>query len=246
MRLFTRDRFKSNPKKKVLIFLGAGATICFGGPRSSDILDLLKTKDKFRTKGNIPVGLYLFNKLTETYGEQTNFETVIASIELILNFYLAQQNDVYDPNLKSIIPVFFNLEGTTIDQIENFTIRNIEEDTESVILVYNENDHETYLTLPKKSAKIYYYHKLLNYFLSIISIAVAEYGEGIDEYNIKFNEFIKYLISNNLNINFFTTNYDNLIPSILDNKNVFNGFNVKTQEDNALLSTQKRSLMIIQ
>ena len=229
-----------NHSKRILIFLGSGATYCFNGPSSVEILQLLKSNNKYKTTGDLPVGQFIYNKLAETYEDETNFESVIASIELIINYHLGLANNLQDPNLKSITPIFFELDETFMVQIDNFEIQDIPENQETVILKFFENDIETFLTLPRESAKLYYYSKILNNFLSIISISINGYSEGNEEYNLKLKQFIYYLISNNLQINFFTSNYDNLIPTIIDNGTIFNGFDITlTGEAGKLYNTNK-------
>lgn len=227
-------------KNRILIFLGAGATICFGGPTSNEILVELKTDERFKTVDNRPIGQYLYDKLHDSFGDQTNFETIVASIELIINYHLAKANDTENPNLKSIIPSFLSFDEHFLEQIDNFTLHEIDNEPEQVILEYFNNGFSQTIPLPRKSAKLYYYSKILNNFLSLISIKITHYVDGNSEYNLKFKNFINYLISCNFNINFFTTNYDNLIPNILENKNVFNGFDTRNHDNDELLYNSKK------
>jgi hypothetical protein len=222
-------------KKRILIFLGAGATNCFNGPAGEYILNEFKANNKYRTKSNIPVGQFLFDKLFETYGDQTNFETIIASIELLLNYHLSQQNNSSDPIFKSIIPIFFTLDESFLDQIDNFVIHDTQDESEMVILEYYVDGNIETMSLARTSVRIYYYSRILSNFLSLLAMLISQYEDGVEDYNSKFKRFVNYLIRRNYTINFFTTNYDNLIPTILIDKKIFNGFDIKGHDGNNLL-----------
>jgi hypothetical protein len=227
-------------RKNVLIFLGAGSTICFGGPRSDEILSELLTDERFKTRDDRTVGQYLFDKLHDSFGEQTNFETIIAAIELIINYQLAKENDSENPNLKSIIPSFLSFDESFLEQIDNFTLYEIDGEPDQIILEYYNNGIPQTITWPRKLARLYYYSKILNNFLSLISIKIASYADGNIEYNLKLKNFFNYLISSNYQINFFTTNYDNLLPNILENRKIFNGFDTKYLEEEGLRYNPKK------
>lgn len=226
--------------KRVLIFLGSGSTFCFGGPRGEEILTALRTDKKYRTKANIPIGQFLYDKLYGTYGKETNFETIIASVELILNYHMGQQNPNNNPIYKSIDSIFLSIDSSFLEQIENYNIYKIPDEHESIILQCFVNDHTTEVTLPQAIAKVYYYSKILNHFLSIITLQISKYSEGESIYNQKLKQFVNYLIFKNYKVNFFTTNYDNLIPKVLDEKNVFNGFDIEVADYEGQLFNAQR------
>ncbi len=240
-----RQSYKINPnkshvRKRVLVFLGAGATMCFGGAKSDTILEDIKTDQRFKTTDNVPIGQYLYDKLNETFGNQANFETVIASIELIITYHLAKTNDTENPNLKSIVPSFLIFNEDFLNKIDNFTLHEIPEHPDEVILEYFNNLVLQTFTLPRKTVRLFYYSKILNNFLSLISIRINQYAEGDSDYNLKFKNFVNYLISNYYHVNFFTTNYDNLIPKILEGRNVFNGFDGPNQDNSGLQYNSKK------
>lgn len=238
---FIKKKPNSNLRRKnVLIFLGAGSTICFGGPTSAEILSDLLTDVRFRTKDNRPVGQFLYDKLHDSFGEQTNFETIIAAIELIVNYQLAKENDTENPNLRSIIPSFLNFDESFLDQLDNFTLTDIADEPDQVFLEYSNDGISQTITWPRNLVRLYYYSKILNNFLSLISIKIAGYSDGNTDYNLKLKNFFNYLISCNYRINFFTTNYDNLLPYILEDQRIFNGFDTRYLEEEGLRYNPKK------
>ena len=145
--------------------------MCFGGAKSDTILEDIKTDQRFKTTDNVPIGQYLYDKLNETFSNQANFETVIASIELIITYHLAKTNDTENPNLKSIVPSFLIFNEDFLNKIDNFTLREIPEHPDEVILEYFNNLVLQTFTLPRKTVRLFYYSKILNNFLSLISIS---------------------------------------------------------------------------
>lgn len=213
---------------RIVILLGAGATVPWGGKTSDDLSKIVLDPEG---KGNIivsetnkiPLGKYLQQILEEYYQnesdvtqETVNFEQVLEIIEILFSYY---RNKKFTNHIwaRPSFPSVFNIENDIDKEIPE----------EEVEIYGIENDR-----LQKKSVTLY---KLYLEVLSRLCEHVNDYSQSIgkDAFKEKDHEFCGFInsLSGNNILRIYSLNYDNLIQqqSGLDKK-FYNGFDLKDSE----------------
>ncbi len=185
---------KLRKKKQIVILLGAGAAMPWGGISSSQLKDLFIADRNFKTKKGITIGKYLFDALDNFYRDDcSNFETFIATLETILNHVLnATSKGGINESNTSFTPAILKLK----DEIES------------------ELDGKS------DSEKRVYCYDLFRHFVQLVLDTINKYNNNVlndsfTEVNANLIRFVKHFLCRNYSVKFYTTNYDNLIPQIL-------------------------------
>lgn len=180
--------------KQIVILLGAGAAMPWGGISSRQIKNLFIADATYQTVDGITIGRYLFDVLDDFYGHDcSNFETFIATLETILNYVLNATNigGINEGNT-SFTPAILKLK----DEIDILlTEKTIEE-------------------------KRIYCGDLFRHFVNLVIDRIDEYNNNVFDYrfeivNNNLIAFVKYFLCRNYSVKFYTTNYDNIVPQLL-------------------------------
>lgn len=201
-------------KPIITILMGAGAAKIWGGPLASDIDRLFESDTHFTNTDNVPVGTILFQKLREHYGRASsvNFETCINLIEQIFDFVISSSNQGgTDPNNTSMLPIIVG---------DSEFINSLYNEGKARELAQTENDNDV--------LKRVYFMEMISNFLRIVwnQIDIYENRVAQDEnLNSKLFEWLAWL-SKRYRVRLYTTNYDRIIPDLLDQKQFpfFDGF----------------------
>ena len=176
-------------KKQIVILLGAGAAMPWGGVSSRELKDLFIADTNYQTANGTTIGKYLFDILDGFYGHDcSNFETFIATLETILNYVLNATNagGINEGNT-SFTPAILKLK----DEIENLLAgKTIDE-------------------------KRIYCGGLFRHFVNLVVDKIDKYNNNVldDEFetiNNRLIAFTKDFLNRNYSVKFYTTNYDNI------------------------------------
>lgn len=186
-------------RRKIVLLLGAGFPIAWDAPCSKKILDKILEDTNFMFDENQSWGSYLYDNIKLFYKESdgnttVNFETVIAALEIILNHIIASTNEGGNAINTSLIPAILSLK----DPIQN---RIKKEGCET-------NQRE-------------YVFGIYCRFVSIVLNSIKSYDDNVcnseyKELNSKINDFILYWNNKKYSVKIYTTNYDTIIPQILN------------------------------
>lgn len=227
--------------KKVVILLGAGAAIPFGGPKTSEITEAIKTDVQFTVEGK-PVGEILYDLLCKYfrgYGKEVNFETMLHALETIYDFVrMRNQTGAVRPIFNSGWHILFELKEV-VSKMVSFEVTEAGEE-----FLYFErngcgpdfppNDN------PKGHAEMFYFGNLLKHFYFIVDQEIQGYNFKNEEpaqqpIASNLQSFLMYLIEIGYIPRIYTLNYDNLIPNLCPDLNTFNGFDMKVKGSSDLL-----------
>lgn len=186
-------------RKQIVILLGAGAAMDWGGSSSKSIKDLFVNDQTYIIVDGRTVGRFIFDHLESFYGHDcSNFETFIAALETILNYVISDTNDgAINHSNTSFIPSIFNLKSDIIRQLD------LEEKS------------------PEEKRVCCY--ELYKHYVNIVIRKIDTYNSNIfeatyDEVNSNLEYFTKYFLNRGYSVKYYTTNYDNIIPQIFKNK----------------------------
>ena len=180
--------------KQIVILLGAGAAMPWGGVSSRELKDLFIADTNYQIANGTTIGRYLFDILDNFYGHNcSNFETFVAALESILNYVLNATNagGINEANT-SFTPAILKLK----DEIENlFVGKSVDE-------------------------KRAYCGDLFRHFINLVIGKIDEYNNKVLEnqfktINSRLIAFTKYFLNRNYSVKFYTTNYDNIVPQVL-------------------------------
>jgi SIR2-like domain len=224
-------------KKKVLIFLGAGAAIPWGGPKTSEINRIFIEDTYYQAMNGKSIGNYVNDILNEYYGlkESVNFETIISLFERVLHYHIDMRAEGGTNALfTSFTPIIFSLQKMIAD-LKDYKIeagrepqRN-SEGREMVFLKSPKNNQDLTQEF-KDTIDSVYFSKLLSHYLALIVARIGEYDNQSkinehEELNKALIRFVEYFIQKEYSVRIYTTNYDRLIPKILRKAVVlFDGF----------------------
>lgn len=243
MKLLTRVCRHSHKKKRIVIYMGAGAAIPWGGPLSSQIENAIIDDTKFMTVHDatpVSIGSKIFSILRDFYGNgnAVNFETFIGFLETVFDYVISKTNEGgTSPNETSFIPSFMNLNEEIIDNLRDYHIQPHNSDDNIVLYKSPKGTIDTPTQEKKDVVERIYFGRLLKHYLQIILDKIHGYSENIngEEYkdlNKKFRGFIEYLYSKNYTVRFYTTNYDRFLPDILNESyKVFDGFSDENSDE---------------
>jgi hypothetical protein len=188
-----------NKKPQIVVLLGAGAAIPWGGIASEDIKQSFMDIPNKRYR---PINKLIFD-LIEQFGiKDANFETFLAALEEILNYVLSVTTEGKNVSNTSFIPSIFRFKKSIIK------------------LLRNKNE---------KEKREYCYEIFKDYTNKVITEINGYNSKALDEQYKKLNKnflsFTKYFLNKNYSVKYYTTNYDNLIPQILSqNCKIYEGF----------------------
>lgn len=183
--------------KQIVILLGAGAAMTWGGISSGELKRLFIADTNYRAADGTTIGKYVFDILDAFYGHDcSNFETFIATLETVLNYVLNATNEggINEGNT-SFTPAVLKLK----DEIENL------------------------LSGKTVDEKRVYCGDLFHHYVNMVITQIDEYNSNVlddkfEDLNNRLTYFVKYFLSRNYSVKFYTTNYDNVIPQVLGNK----------------------------
>jgi len=209
-------------KKRILFLYGAGATVDWDGPKTTQMTECIIKDDRFITNNNKTWGSFIYDLLLEYYEEKEkiNFETIIDFVETLLMYYdLKTRTGAENLTTKSYLPALFK-ENNEIKKLFSIKAINTLHSYEEDIVVNDVN---------KKALLYHVYHNFL------IIIKGQIFYDKIDSFKdkkfSKLNEsyinFINYICEKYIK-RAYTLNYDNLFPCICKGlTNFFNGFSSK-------------------
>jgi hypothetical protein len=234
-------------KKRIAIFLGAGAALPWGGPTCSDLDKIIinDTYFKSNTDDHIPLGKYLHDHLIYYFKDkhEINFETIISLIESLISYYTAKNASNTNLDYHEVWPSFLDIDSKFEEAILNYELAysNNNDDPEEIQYWRIPKD-STSSAIPyaKNQIKAKVLMEVLSHFTKLVSNKIHEYGsvENISYYeniNTSLLHFTNLLLSKELTPRFYTTNYDRLISEILkDNLKVFEGFTKNSDSENRI------------
>lgn len=186
--------------KTIVLLLGAGFPLMWGAPSSNELLAKIIEDRKYIYDSDRTWGKFLYDTLVSFYeGEENtnvNFETIIAALEAISNYYFAITNEGRNTYNTSLTPAMF-------------TIR------EAIGNIVN----------PKDDVREYCFD-MYKHFVQLILESIENYDNKVCEQveiNALFNKFIMNLMSKNYSIKIYSTNYDSVVPQIISNMKIYNG-----------------------
>jgi len=197
-------RMLRRKNKQIVVLLGAGAAMPWGGISSSQLKDLFIADTNYRTKDGTTIGKYLFDILDGFYGHDcSNFETFLAALETILNYILNATNTggINEGNT-SFTPAILKLKNEIEDLLVGKTI----------------------------DEKRVYCGDLFRHFVNLVVDKIDEYNNSVlddkfETINNRLIAFAKYFLNRNYSVKFYTTNYDNIVPQIFEEQfKVYEGF----------------------
>jgi hypothetical protein len=185
-----KSLFNTKRKDKIVILLGAGATVPWDGLQTSDMRNIFIADRHFKISRKITVGKYLFDILDNFYNnEDSNFEEFIAVIEEILNYLI---NDTNIPRTSYM----------------------------SAILDLKDPINRLFTKTKEIEQKRRYAYNLLRYYINLLIDEIVKYNDQVldnknSDINASLLTFTKYFLNRGYSVKFYTTNYDNLIPQVL-------------------------------
>lgn len=197
-------RMLRRKNKQIVVLLGAGAAMPWGGISSSQLKDLFIADINYRTTNGTTIGKYLFDILDGFYGHDcSNFETFLAALETILNYILNATNTggINEGNT-SFTPAILKLKNEIEDLLVGKTI----------------------------DEKRVYCGDLFRHFVNLVVNKIDEYNNSVlddkfEAINNRLIAFVKYFLNRNYSVKFYTTNYDNIVPQIFEEQfKIYEGF----------------------
>ncbi len=227
-------------KRRITFLLGAGAALPWDGPLSAELDKLIIDDTLFKTKtaNKEPLGSYLYKHLLIYYNDTSaiNFETVLSFIEYLIEYYTAKSAANANPLNHSIWPYFVNIDKELDKAIFNYRLAYNTDQTNPDDIYWwliPGDSSDGPIPYSKRLIKSKFLKQAYKHFLDLISTRILKYStEDVNNTNINasenFRELIKYLISNKFILRFYTTNYDRLIPHLINNEiELFEGFTPK-------------------
>jgi len=209
-------RLKDKRKKPfITIILGAGAAKIWNGPLTNEIDNLFIENSTYTDVEGRSIGAILFEKLRAHYGREgfVNFETFINLLELIYDYVISESNEGgTDPTNTSTLPLVFDPK-VLFEEIynpENERVPGLAQERDPII------------------KKRIYFGEIIRHYLNLVKIKIDTY-ENLNDLNSPINiSIFNWLssLSEDFLIRIYTTNYDRIIPDILDKNNFqyFDGF----------------------
>lgn len=230
--------------KRITFLLGNGAAIPWGAPTTEDVTRYLCQNRNFpKTRDGENICQYLKDKIVENGydADKITFETIISVLEELYQYFNLKkpgEKDFFHPNL----PFLFEEKGW----LEN--LKSFQPDPDSNKFHYGEN--QTEIVSPeifenKESKEAYHFQNLLNWSLNTISGFLSNYCKTVcdkEPYNKALKDFIKYFKDSDYILRFYTTNYDRLLPDVLGEDHVFDGFDKQDISANELIEKHKYDL----
>jgi hypothetical protein len=210
-------------RKQVVILLGAGAAIPWGGIKSCKIKKIITQDKTFKVKDGRTMGQFIFDTLDKFYGDgDGSFETAMAAIEEVLNYTFAITESITVGHT-SFIPSIMDLKKD-IDNILSNILENKDDYYDDCC--NNETEKEAI-----KKRKCCY--EIFRHYINLIIEEINKYNKKVDEYdelNKNLIQFTKYFLDRNYTVKFYTLNYDSLIPQILSKRfKIYEGmYKIKT------------------
>jgi NAD-dependent SIR2 family protein deacetylase len=195
-----RSLFKQ--KRQIVVLLGAGAAMPWGGVTSEEIKDLFINDNRYKVQEQT-LGKFIFHALEEFYKwDCANFETFLAVLEEIMNYVMSSTNDGgVNVSNTSFIPAVFELK-------------------ESIITLLRDKD---------EIGKRRYCVEMFYTYVKEVIKKINEYNEKVlnekyAEINKNLVRFTKYFLTKNNSVKYYTTNYDSIIPQVLSKHcNIYEG-----------------------
>lgn len=197
-------------KKQIVVLLGAGAAMPWGGITSEEIKKLFIEEPSYKYSNGTTIGKFIFNILEQFYKTDcADFETFLAVLEEVLNYIFSLTNSgKVNTSNTSFIPSIFELEKGITE------------------LLSNKDEEEQ---------RRYCYEMFCTY-LNIVIDKVNKYNNKVlDEKNKELNksliQFTKYFLSKNYSVKYYTTNYDSIIPQVMSGHcNIYEGLDDFTDD----------------
>jgi hypothetical protein len=180
-------------KQQVVVLLGAGAAMPWGGITGEDIKhSFIEHFDS--EPGDAGIGKSIFNILEKFYTPDCyNFETFLAALEEILSYVISSTNEGgVNASNTSFIPAIFHLKERINEQLANKS---------------------------EEERRQYCYMVFQKYVNALIS-KIAHYNSSVSDAkfaNVSKNlvRFTKYFLHRDYAVKYYTTNYDSVIPQVL-------------------------------
>lgn len=224
-------------KERCVFLFGAGATLPWGSPLTSELTELILDSG-FKIKGNKKtITRFIYESLVANGFKPSdiNFETIINVIEELIVFYgYFNHGEHYENNeLPSLLSCFFK--SGFEKKLLNYTIKGgeIKHGYQLQIPANVDYDFGHYALHGEPPAQFFFQH-LLTLLLSEISSRISKYAYHSSSYSKIDHEseisklFVKWMeLLNNRNVlRIYTLNYERLFKILLDKVgiHVFEGF----------------------
>lgn len=222
-------------KQRAVVILGAGAARAWDALLTNELTGLLLKDKSFLTKTGQPLAEFVFKKLKvfhNGYENGINFETIINTLESILNYYMNKTVIGGSANFVSSNSKWFE-ENSLVKEMMNlkFVAGSYVNDHGTVINLAN---NDTYINIHPSRAEVAYINSALKHYLEIIRNKIAAYAHNANteryiELNSATKELFSYLVDKDFLPRVYTTNYDRLLPSLFHGEeklDFFDGFDI--------------------
>ena len=225
-------------KKKITFLLGAGAALPWGGPKTDHLTDLIIEDKKFKVKNcnKEPLGSYLYKRLCDFYKnneDAINFETILSLLESLIEYYTAESSTNPNPLNHSIWPSITTVDDSFVKDVFNYKLAYSSDnnDPEDIQYWYIPGDSENGpIPYTKNQIKSKFLIEVFKHFTNIIIQEILKYSntpavESKKAESEALKDFINILTVKGFLFRFYSTNFDRLIPMILEEStDVFEGF----------------------
>jgi hypothetical protein len=190
----------------------------------------------FKTTSGQNVTKYLFSLLEDRYDNtgSTNFETILALIENLYEYYDIKYIKGTNPDSHPIWPLIYELDKGIEDKIfssyeisvaSNFSFV----DEEFVYIITKDQKKVNNTPCAKSMWRAVLVKKIYDSIVTIITHKIWDYNLKAKVADNKYSNYLNKLIikleDNQISGRFYTTNYDRLLPIILKNKHlIFDGY----------------------
>ncbi len=219
-------------KQNAVFLFGAGATIAWGAPYTSDLTELVRTSGFYTLDNKTRITEYIYQRLLDNgFAEKdVNFETIISVIEELIVYYSDFDSSNQTPSITRCF-----LESKVEKDIFNFSIRGGERVHGFQIDVPAGKEYlMSKRALNHETPKQFFLMHLLGLLLTEISDRISDYAyqtEGhsvIDDTSSISKSFCAWMtdLSETNVLKLYTLNYERLFKILLERKGIrlFEGF----------------------
>jgi|GEM_PF-3273346 len=208
--------------KKVVVLTGAGFATIWNAPSTSKLTNIIREDKLFHSYTDQSLGDWIYHKLSGFYHHDVasiNFETVLNYIENLHSFFQSKfgRGRIEFRNALSA----FLEEKEVLNEILAFH-RIYEHKTNSYRAKMGNSFEASWSDFD------YFFDRVYAYYTQLVTDEIAKYSESYnsDDFitsNDGLNEFVKYLLDNFESVNWYSTNYDRIVPTVFDS-DFFEGF----------------------
>lgn len=220
-----------NEKKKTVFLFGAGATLPWNSPTTSELTELIKHSG-FKTFSNVYITEFIYLTLLDNgYNkDDITYETIINVIEELIVYYSYFNNE---KKTTSLLGCFFTSKFEK--EIFNFSIKGGEQKHNYQLNIPGVEYYFAKYSQHNETPEEFFLQHLLAELITVINGRISEYayhttGRSVIDFGLNETSlFTKWMkgIESKSSLRIYTLNYDRLFKILLERSNiaVFEGFN---------------------